>query len=57
MVWSEQNITIHCCTGYISINKMLQREVVKNRDMQQVKQSLTEGPVCEVDKVLVQRFT
>ena len=34
-----------------SINKMLQMEVVKNRDMQQAQQSLTEGPVCEVDEV------
>ena len=30
---------------------MLQREVVKDRDIQQVQQSMTEGPVYEVDKV------
>ena len=34
-----------------SINKMLQREVVKNRGMQQVQQSMTESPVYEVDEV------
>ena len=30
---------------------MLQREVVKNRDMQQVQQSMTECPVYAVDEV------
>ena len=30
---------------------MLQREIVKNRDMQQIQQSMTEGPVCEFDGV------
>ena len=40
-----------------SINKMLPREIaevveiVENRAMQQVQQSMTEGPVCEVDEV------
>ena len=30
---------------------MLQREVVQNRDVQQVQQSMTEGPIYEVDEV------
>ena len=34
-----------------NINKMLQREVVKNRGMQQAQQLMTEGPVYEVDEV------
>ena len=34
-----------------SISEMLQGEVVKNRELQQVQQLMTEGPVYEVDEV------
>ena len=51
-VWFHNESSDDEDSGRPGINKMLQRKAVKKRDMQQVQQSMTEGPaVHEFDEV------